>query len=560
MNNKEKQILIITDLFIFALIVHPIFLGGIVGGYDPGFHMARIQTLASNIASGHFPNPIGFEYLDKFGYGIGFFYGNFFIYPFAILKMLGATTFQAYILFLVTFIILNIVSINYVVQKLFNNSWATIISAPIYLSSYYFIGTIYFRAAAGELIAFAIIPWIFLSVFKIIHEHDNYWIMLGISFSLLLVTHILSFLIVMGAVILFFLMNIGLIFKHKKIFFSFVKGALLFLGLSSVFLFSFIEQYLTQNYVSTATDKVGKYLIFVNSDWLPNQTFDTVEFVAVNGTFLVLLLIFSFLYYLIKNKGFHFKDRSIPQSFVVIALYGSLLLSSALLHFVVEIFKPLILLQVMTRVNVVILPLLTFVVTNALGEIISKFGKFKLPVTTILLAILAIITFNFPIQNNLNQVAQRKGAIPQLSVSMGEYEPSNFMNYNNENNFKVNTSFLEKHENYSVITNNHAHVKVHLDDNQQARTVMLPRLYYKGYQTKITYHGHSITKPALSKNGLVAVDLPDDFKAGNIKVTYRLTKIAKIGWVITIITLSFICWYLFKYQPSLMDKQTEKNE
>lgn len=552
MNNNEKRFLVIIDLFVFALLIYPIFLGGIVGGYDPGFHMARIQTLASSLASGHFPNPIGFEYLDKFGYGIGFFYGNFFIYPFAILKLLGATTFQAYVLYLVTFVFLNIISINYVVHKLFNNNWATILSAPIYLSSYYFVGVIYFRAAAGELIAFAIIPWIFLSVFKIIHEHDNYWIMLGISFSLLLVTHILSFLITLGAVILFFLMNLVLIFKHKSIFMSFLKGALLFLGLSSVFLFSFVEQYLTQKYVSTAVDKTGKYLIFVNSDWLPNHLFDSLQFVSINGTFLVLLLIFSFIYYLVKGKGFHFTDRIIPQSFIVIILYGLLILSPILLHLVTSVFKPLILLQVMTRVNVVILPLLTFVVANALGEIIGKMNKFKFPTTAILIAILAIITINFPIKNNLNIVAQKKAPIPQLSVSMGEYEPNDFMNYNNENNFKLNTHFLEKHENYSVMKNDHHQVTVDIDGDQGGKTLMLPRIYYKGYQIKLHSHGKAIVKPAVSKNGLVAVNLPNDFKSGKVRVTYRLTKIARIGWVISLLSLTFLIWYLFKRKNEMV--------
>jgi len=550
-NNKEKRFLIIADLFVFALLIYPIFLGGIVGGYDPGFHMARIQTLASSLASGHFPNPIGFEYLDKFGYGIGFFYGNFFIYPFAVIKLLGASTFQAYVLYLITFVFLNIISINYVVHKIFNNTWATILSAPIYLSSYYFVGVIYFRAAAGELTAFAIIPWIFLSVFKIIHEHDNYWVMLGVSCSLLLVSHILSFLITLGTVLLFFVMNLALIFKHKNIFLSFLKGGLLFLGLSSVFLFSFVEQYLTQKYVSTAVDKTGKYLVFVNSDWLPNHLFDSIQFVSINGTFLVLLLIFSFIYYLIKGKGFHFSDRIIPQSFIIIIIYGSLLLSSILLHLVVSVFKPLILLQVMTRVNVVMLPLLTFVVANALGEIIGKMPKFKIPVTTILIAILAIITINFPIKNNLAIVSQKKAPIPQLSVSMGEYEPNAFMNYNNENNFKLNTRFLEKHENYSVMKNDHRQVNVDIDSDQAGKTIMLPRLYYKGYHVKLHYRGKSITNPVTSRNGFVATKLPDNFKSGTISVTYRLTKMARIGWVISLLSLAFLIWYLFKRKNEL---------
>ena len=521
-------------------------MGGIVGGYDPGFHMARIHTLATNISSGHFPNPIGFEYVNNFGYGVGFFYGNFFIYPFALINLLGLSTYHTYILFIFTFVILSILAINFAVNKLFHNTWATILSAPIYLSSYYIFGIIYMRAAAGELVALAIIPWILLSTFKLVKGETKYWIMFGISFSLLLVTHILSFLMVAGTAILIFIFNLIPIFKNKKIFFSFVKGTILFLGLSSVFLFSFVQQYLTQKYINTAVDANGNYLILLNSALLKNKVFDTKQFVALNGMFLVLLLIFSFGYYLYKGKGFHFKDKIIPQSFIIILLYGSLVLSTSLLTIAVKLFKPLIMLQVITRVDMLILPLLTFVVANALGELIKNWGKFKFPVATIFLAVIAVITVMFPVKNNLDFVAGRKGPISEISVSMGEYEPIAFMDYNNANNFQVKPAFLEKAENMKIVTNNHHKAVIKVKNNHQSRIMMLPRLYYKGYQVKTSYNGKSTTTEALSKNGLVAVKLPSDFKSGTIEVTYHTTGPAKIGWIITALTLVILLWLLFK--------------
>jgi len=552
LNIKEKRWLIIADVLILFLAIYPIFLGGIVGGYDPGFHMGRIQTLANNIAGCHFPNPIGFEYLNKFGYGIGFFYGNLFIYPFALLRMLGVSLYHTYAVYIITFVILNIISINYVVQKLFNNRWATILSAPIYLSSYYTFGVIYSRAAAGELIAFAIIPWILLSLFKIVQGEYKYWYMLGIALSLLLATHVLSFLIAVGTAVFIFIMNLIPIFKDKKIFFSFTKGALLFLGLSSVFLFSFVQQYLVQKYVDTSTNSAGRYLLFVNADWL-NQTFDMKQFVSTNGTFLVLLLLFSFIYYLYKGRGFHFSTKIIPQAFIIILVYGMLMLSPDFLHLVVKLFKPIILLQVVTRVNVVLLPLLTFVVANALGNIISDTGKFKIPMVTGFLAILTVITVMFPIQNNLNFVANRKSPISTLSVSMGEYEPREFFNYNTANDFKINDNFLEKSEKINIVKNNRNKVVVKVEDNNRARTVMLPRLYYKGYQVKLTYDGKTKTSPASTKNGLVAANLPRNFKSGKIEVTYKMTSIAKTGWVVFILTFCYLVWaFLKKFRRQLM--------
>lgn len=550
MKNIEKIFLIIADILIFSLLIYPMLKGGIVGGYDPGFHMARIHTLATNITSGHFPNPIGFEYLDKFGYGVGFFYGNFFIYPFAILNALGLGLFKSYAVYLITFSILNIVSINFVIHKLFHNTWATILSAPIYLSSYYLYGVIYMRAAAGELIAFALIPWVLLSTFKLIKGQTKYWPMLSVSLGLLLVSHILSFLITVGAVLIIFILNLIPIFKDKKLFFSFVKSGLLFLGLTSVFLFSFVQQYTSQKFVDTSADTNGNYGIITNSMLMKNHIFDTQQFVAINGIFLVILLLLSFIYYLYIGHGFHFTDKVIPQAFIVILLYSSLLLSTDLLKIVVKVFKPIVMLQVISRVNVVILPLLTMVVANAIGLFIQHWGRYKIPFTVAFLTIISVITIMFPIKSNLDFVATRKGPITGLSVSMGEYEPKAFMNYNLENMMQVNTSFLERTGNYQVTTNNHHKLTVKVADGNQSKIVMLPRIYYKGYRITANYQGKTIPLPTLITNGLVATKLPSDFKNGQLTVTYRTTTVAKTGWAITIFTLLLVGLLLLrKYLP-----------
>lgn len=547
MNKREKFFLIITDLLLLALITYPIFQGGVVGGYDPGFHMGRIHTLANNISSGHFPNPIGLEYLNNFGYGVGFFYGNFFLYPFAILMTLGMTSYHAYLLYLITFIILNILSINFVTYKLFNKPWATILSGPLYLSSYYFISIIYYRAAAGELIALALIPWIFLSTFKLTQGEHKYWVMFGISFSLLLATHILSFLITVGAVILIVLMNLLPIFKSKKTLLSFIKGTLLFVGLSAVFLLPFIEQYSVQKYVDTSRNSNGVYMIIGLASRASNVIFDPTLYITINGTLLTTLLVIALVYYLIKGRGFRFENKLIPQAFIVIILYSSLILSYDLLNLAVHTLKPITLIQTITRLNVVILPLAILLIANALGELIPHLGKIKLPVVAIFFASIAVITIAFPIKKNMDIVDQRKGPIADYSVSMGEYEPRNYMNFNLKNNFQLDANYLEKTEHIKITTNNHQKAVIKVSNNKTARTLMLPRLYYKGYQVKLTTNGKSVTRPAQVKNGVVAVDLPANFKSGTIEVSYHLTTLNKIGWVLNILTLLLLVWLLFKH-------------
>ncbi|AKP67797.1 hypothetical protein [Companilactobacillus ginsenosidimutans] len=561
MNTREKYLVVITDILLLALLTYPIFLGGLVGGYDPGFHMGRIQMLASNISAGHFPNPIGYEYLDKFGYGIGFFYGNFLMYPFAMLKVLGLSTYKAYIVFIFTFVALAIFSINFATQKLFHNSWATILSAPIYLTSYYFVSIIYIRAAAGELMAFALIPWILLSTFKMVQGETKYWPVFAVAFSLLLVSHVLSFLISVVTAGLIVIMNIIPVFKNRKILFSFIKGTLLFLGLSAVFLIPFVQQYTVQPYNSTAVDQYGNYLIIVYSVWMKNHVFDPTQFVQTMGLWLVILIIFALLYYLfkqIRSKSFHIKNKIIPQSFIIIAIYASLIVSPNLLQFAIKEFKPLVLLQVMTRVSVMIIPLFALLIAFALGDMIKNWGKFRLPLVAIFFAFIAIVTINNPIKSNLEQVGARKQPIPVGSISMGEYEPAAFMKYMTQHGFTVDQKFLEKNQDVDITENTHNEAVVKIDHNKSSRKVMLPRLYYKGYQVKTVYDGKSITKPAARMNGLVATKLPADFKSGKVIVTYQNTPESIAGWWITILTVVFMAVLLiWKFKKELSEIHME---
>jgi hypothetical protein len=316
--------------------------------------------------------------------------------------------------------------------------------------------------------------------------------------------------------------------------------------LTSVFLFSFVQQYTAQKYVDTSKTADGQYGLIVNAMLRKNPVFDTQQFLPVNGTFLVILLLASLVFYLIKNRGFHFPDKLIPQAFIIIILYSSLLLSTDLLKLAVKIFKPLVLLQVISRVDVVILPLLTFVVASALGEIISHIGKLQIPVTAVLLVVIAAITVAFPIKSNLDFVANRKGPIAPYSISMGEYEPAAFMKYMTANNFKVTPDTVAKAEGFKVISNNHNGVTVKIDQNDQHRTIMLPRLYYKGYQVTVNSNNKKTVVPAKVKNGLVATTLSKSFHSGKISVEYKMTTLAKTGWIITIMTLILSGYLVFK--------------
>lgn len=191
-----KGLLVFTVLSItFVLAVMPIWLNGIRGGYDPNFHMGRILAVADGIRAGHFPNPIGYRYLDGLGHGVGFFYGNFWLYPFAFFVAHGAAVAQVYTVLLCVLVIGAMVTIGLTALVITKNIGAAAVAIPVYVLNNYTVSVLFGRAAIGEAMALVWLPLVVLGAYAIWHGWRYDWWLLGGSMAALLVSHLLSFVI-----------------------------------------------------------------------------------------------------------------------------------------------------------------------------------------------------------------------------------------------------------------------------------------------------------------------------------------------------------------------------
>lgn len=553
MSKKHCYYLLINDLVILAVVAYSLFTFGVQGGYDPVFHMGRIHTLATNIASGHFPNPIGFEYLNGLGYGVGFFYSNFFLYPFALLNLLGLSRYNCYLLFICCTLIASMAAINYAVQQLFHCDLATIIAGPLYLSSYYYIGIVYLRAAAGEMLALAIMPLALLALFKVLHGEQHYWYLLAISFAMLLVAHVLSFLILVGTAMLLTLFNFRHWWLHKHILWSLCKSALLFAGLTMAFLLPFLEQYTAQKYIST-TMNPGENIYSIVSDVLYlNQLFDLRQIWNLNGGLFFILTIVALilnLYYWKTNT-----NEIIAQATGVILICSLILVSPIVLRAVVKVFRPLVLLQVITRINVVLLPLCVIVIVFAFAQLIEHWQSFQGISEFGLLLVISLITILFPIKQNLAAMQLCRAQVPnEYNISRGEYEPQDFFNYNLQQKSKVTPSWLARQEGYTIRANNHHYALIQLNHPTTAKTIMLPRLYYRGYHVQAGNQQLPVTR----KNGLAAVNLTTKHHFKTLKIFYQPTLLAIIGGWISM--LSFVGLAINLLMKKFKISQVQKND
>ncbi|MBE5826491.1 MAG: hypothetical protein E7307_07625 [Butyrivibrio sp.] len=86
---KENGIYYLLVLISAIVFFFPFFAKGFVAGTEIGFHYTRISTLAESLKLGIFPAKLRPMHMKLYGYGVGFFYPDFFIYIPAALVALG---------------------------------------------------------------------------------------------------------------------------------------------------------------------------------------------------------------------------------------------------------------------------------------------------------------------------------------------------------------------------------------------------------------------------------------------------------------------------------------
>ena len=167
-------------------------------GHDLYFHLLRIEGVVEGIRSGQFPVRLQPNWLEGFGYGVSFFYGDALLYFPAVLRMLGMGVQTAYKCFVLFINILSVGIAYYSFKRLFQDEKMGLLGCMLYTTSIYRMVCIYIRAAVGEYCALIFLPLILVAVYEILWKDERYanlqdsWLIGTIGFSGLILTHIIS--------------------------------------------------------------------------------------------------------------------------------------------------------------------------------------------------------------------------------------------------------------------------------------------------------------------------------------------------------------------------------
>ena len=179
---------------------------GIPSGNDLYYHFTRLYTMCQDFRLGEIPAMINHEALSNYGYATGLFYPDVFLYPCALLMLCGMGIVAAYKCFIAAWMLLTAFSAYFCARKLSANPFGAFAVALLYSWSSYLATDLFIRAALGEFLVFAFMPWIVWGLYEILFGDPRRFWWFSFGFAGVVCSHGLSLILLAflcGAIVAF---------------------------------------------------------------------------------------------------------------------------------------------------------------------------------------------------------------------------------------------------------------------------------------------------------------------------------------------------------------------
>ena len=480
---------------------------------DIEFHLNRIIGL-SNIIN----HPINYKVFNQIGMGVNYFYPGLTIFPAALLIKFTHSVVKGFLAFL---FLLNVISgmiAYYSLKSVYKNRFKATIFSTMFIFMTYRALDIYRRFDIGECLAMTFMLIVFSAMYQIIVDQKNSWGKLAIGMALVLYSHLLSAIIVSIMCGLMLILNWKNVKSWKFVIIQLCKSGITTFTLGLGFLLPYLQQTRLKinppfigNLPSAALNMSD---LFNNS--LNNTLGNSKQTVVSLGIICLVFLIIG----LFKKH-----ETPVEKSFYMLGLF-SVILSTKLFPW--NLFqKHFALLQFPWRfLEVASVFLLIYGVSAVID---SKRTIFSLGIVgcTVMLFYSSVV--------NLENTASAKNIMNESRIDKA-------MSYDNWDYFPqkaaynlsiVNHQFFNaKGKQVSIkhwVTDTDYVIKL---NSYKSSKLNVPVLYYYGTQAKI--NGKN-TDVKVSNRGTVEIqNVPQN---GEIEITSRYTKFARIGQIISVISL-----------------------
>ncbi|MGX5378195.1 hypothetical protein ACWCL1_08130 [Ligilactobacillus sp. LYQ135] len=490
---------------------------------DLVFHINRMIGL-DNVLT----HPINFKTFNQIGYGINYFYPWLTLYPVVILMKLFHSVTFGYVAFLYCLNVVTGLIAYYAGKQIYTHrsELKSTVFAVLYMFLNYRILNVYRRFDIGELIAMAFVPLVISALYSILIKNEKHGIQLAIGMTLILYSHLLTAILMLVVCIIMTIACVTRIVDVKKSVVEVLKAAFLSMMLS----LGFILPYLQQARLGIASPFLGNLenSAFPVSELINNSLNNTLGNSQITVANLGLIcIVFLFIGLVNLNKT---KDQ---QLFFILGLIFAILTTKLFPWRLIN--DSVALLQFpwrfMTFAGVF---LLLYGVSITLDAKRYKFIAPFLVVLAIGLQLSSVVA--------LKSTAKSENFISENKIGQ-------LLNWNNLDYFPKESekmaNTISNHEFYA--NNKKINIKYKVNDDKMTITVPkqadgkdlnIPVVYYAG--TKVFNSSNQELKVYRSNRGTLELK---NVNSGEITITSEYSTLARIGQIISLITLLGIVGY-----------------
>lgn len=566
--DSKKAFVILGIIWLLASL--PCFFNRTLSTADNGYHMQRIEGVASAILSGQIPVRIEPHWLQGHGYDNAIFYCNLFLVIPAILRILGFTVTTSYNFYLAVANFATVIVSYKVFKEIFKKYEIALSLTALYALSVIHFYKLIQTGAIGEGTAFCFFPLVILGFYRIFYndinkeKYSKAFLPLALGFAGLINCHVLSSEITTLVAVLFVILNIHKLIRIKVLR-ELVKAALAAVGLSLWYIVPFLDYYINEDvhikHVFARTIQMFglKFpLVFINY-WNNEAHPTSLGLVLFIGLLLFLFIKIFGVFPVNENKKIE-TDRFSTNAWIISVILFILSLDFFPWDFIQSHSGPLgnFISGLQFPNRFLGLSVLTSVIV--FGWIMCGFEKYKLRTERYLMSIMIIFSVVFSsvyltdiYSSEVKQyyLANSEG-MGNGYISGGEYiiqgTDEEDLHYKNETagpGVSV-TNYVKKSISASMNVQN---------SGTEESWVEVPLLHYKGYSAK-DINGIKL-KTVKGNNNVVRVILPGNY-SGNITVKFVSPFYWRMSEAVSLLTLVGII--VFEYVLPLRRKKEETED
>jgi len=532
-------------LFAILVLTSPLFGNEISLGHDHEFHMTNLYLNYKSINIFKLdillPKVFGGTIANGFGYGTGLFYPplSYYLtsYIASILNYFNKNIYLSISVLEIITIILSGTFMYILLKRIFKEYNIASIGSISYISSTYFLCNIYTRCALAEMLTFIFIPIVFLALYELFFgKKERFNILFIIGYVGMIHSHlVLSVYLTLIICILFLFFSKKVLKKDiiKKLLFS----SIIILLISSSYLIPLLEHKIYGDYVVFSPNGMySKY--FIEENGIRLHEFYTITTKPNNIKIYLNLIVMtlSIITIIYNKKIFKNEQRKIYLITLILILVSAYLSSSYFPWKKAPQFLKMI--QFPWRLR----GILAFSLAILAGNSIKVIKEENKNLILILLA-LAIIFYG----NNTIDLSNFEYPLDLYKLNMGvenEYLPTKTKdNYAYYLLRKEDINIKKGEAEINTLDNNSPYHKLQIELTTENITIELPRLYYLGYEIKLTDDEDNIKKIDYYENefGFIETEIN---KSGLLEVSYEGTFANKISNYITFTTATICIIFL----------------